>query len=403
MTTLLELINQAKLDDKAKEKLILEFGSIDEINLQDDISLDVLNGYLRIAVFSGFCSSISFLLMQGTNIELKDLIGSTLLHDTVKYDLPDSFKLLINNGANIEAIDEYGNTPLHFAADDNRDKMLQLLLEKGANIEARTIHKKTPLHGACDHAWDNIVRLLLDHGANIEAIDDGGRSPLHRAIQATTMWSSLPKKTQTIRYLLYYGSKPANLHTLNNEGYTPLDLVKYDQDCPEAIKESLFFYSSLIKSIHFIPTPSYRDIHDSNMPPTFYKLPKDVILKILVKQLQNRDKIDDIEAERLILEMASKQNKGILKALMQNMAEQIFDATNGTKINGVNKEVEAIYQKLSPYSNGFYFFSSKQRSIFVKEISGKSLSVENIGDAIDAADCYSNEHLNIYLASFMNG
>ena len=142
--------------------------------------------------------------------------------------------------------------------------------------------------------------------------------------------------------------------------------------------------------------------------PSFYSLHPDMVLKIAVMRLQNMFAMkDNKKAEELIVEITHKRNMGVLKVLMQIMAEQIVDSKNtkGRKIASderIEEDATAVYQKLSHYSQDFYFFSLKQREKFVKEISEKDLSEESIEDVIDEVEKDNNDKLVDYLNCFTN-
>ena len=88
----------------------------------------------------------------------------TPLHVAVASGQGEAVKHLLLDGANLEARDVCRWTPLHMAVDHNRQEIIEFLLAKGADVNAKNCHGQTPLALALKEHHDDIVRTLRQHG-----------------------------------------------------------------------------------------------------------------------------------------------------------------------------------------------------------------------------------------------
>jgi len=165
--------------------------------------------------------------------------------------------------------------------------------------------------------------LLVKKGANIEAADNYGFTPLHYAIRNGHKVAGLKIEDYSIPMLLEYG---ANMYAKNNFGQTPLSNAKYLRGKD---KELLNFYAAFINHARLMPSPWDVDALDGKKLPGYYKLHPDMILKILTIVLQLKFNMSEIIVEGSVLDFSRNRNVDIVKALMRNMSQQIFN----TKIN----------------------------------------------------------------------
>ncbi|KAI5849160.1 ankyrin repeat-containing domain protein [Tricharina praecox] len=115
----------------------------------------------------------------------------------------EAVKFLLEQGIEVDSRDLMRDTPLHNAASGGHDSVIRLLLEKGAEIQAGNNGLETPLHMACLHAKEvSTVRILLEHGADPNAHSLGTQctTPLHIAAQNDS--------TEIVRLLLEKGADP---------------------------------------------------------------------------------------------------------------------------------------------------------------------------------------------------
>ena len=88
--------------------------------------------------------AVKDLLDAGADLEARDSLGCTALHNAASDGTAETVNAIINAGADIEARDKDGWTPLHWAASNSTVGIVNVLLEAGADIEARDIFGQTP-------------------------------------------------------------------------------------------------------------------------------------------------------------------------------------------------------------------------------------------------------------------
>ncbi|MYJ60601.1 MAG: hypothetical protein F4094_09080 [Synechococcus sp. SB0672_bin_6] len=75
----------------------------------------------------------------GAEIENCNNSVYTLLHSAAHNENPEIVKLVLDTGADIEARDSIGRTPLHDAVWFNKNsEVVKVLLDAGANMKAKT-------------------------------------------------------------------------------------------------------------------------------------------------------------------------------------------------------------------------------------------------------------------------
>ena len=124
-------------------------------------------------------------------------------------------KCLLDRGSDIESRDSLGRTVLHQAAFQICNGTIKLLPEKGANTEARDAFDRTPLHMAVSNNWSRALSLLLQHEADPNYKDYTVEAPLHRTIRKAC--------NKSLEDLVKGGRTDVDL--TNHEGETLLNLA----------------------------------------------------------------------------------------------------------------------------------------------------------------------------------
>ena len=140
-----------------KEGLISDINSDDPF-LELDVMFDppvsqlILYYFISLAFQKSLGLKVDFkevegLLEKGGDINAKDNLGQTVLHDACReYDLA-TCEFLIDKGAHVNARDRYGRTPLHIAAAFDNHEIIPMLTDRGADVDAVTEGElQTPLH-----------------------------------------------------------------------------------------------------------------------------------------------------------------------------------------------------------------------------------------------------------------
>ena len=183
---------EAKKDKKEiefEEKIRQLIENKEDLNKQDKVGLTMLMW----ACIYNYVDSVSLLLANGANPNLKAKDGSTALHNTIstgvvkqekKERQQEILKLLIEKGAEVNIRDKIvGKTPLHKAARYGRVDLCQILVDNGADVNARTTAGTTPLHWAAEEGYYKVVQFLLENGANVNSKNVNGDTPLSYALE----------------------------------------------------------------------------------------------------------------------------------------------------------------------------------------------------------------------------
>ncbi|KAF5661331.1 kinesin [Fusarium denticulatum] len=168
---------------------------------------------LNTAVNNGLSEATELLALAGTNIQLKDKNGRTLLLLAAAAGYLTVVHVLLAYQADPYTTDKDGRTPLSWAARNGHETVVRVLLERTSYIGPEK-DGMAPLSWASRNGHDPVVRLLLDHGSDPNLVDNNG-------------WTSLGLATKnghltTVVLLL---QKSANPEKRNKAGRTPLNLA----------------------------------------------------------------------------------------------------------------------------------------------------------------------------------
>ncbi len=142
----------------------------------------LLFGDLHVAVRSGEIDRVKALLQQGANVNERDSLGGTALHDAAWAGDLKMAELLLDARAdpNLPHL-EGGSTPLHYAVITNHPEFVELLLGRGARLKTMSASGATALHLAANRGFTSIVEMLLAKGFEVDASDAKGSTPLDEA------------------------------------------------------------------------------------------------------------------------------------------------------------------------------------------------------------------------------
>ncbi|XP_014294505.1 putative ankyrin repeat protein RF_0381 isoform X2 [Halyomorpha halys] len=122
--------------------------------METPLSRSISRGHIETAII---------LFERGANLKHKDKRGKNFLHIANKLPL---LEWLVQNKLDINGKDNLGRTPLHDAAESFNLEKACFLLEHGADLEAQDHCGCTPLYTAARIGKTEFVRLLLSKGAN---------------------------------------------------------------------------------------------------------------------------------------------------------------------------------------------------------------------------------------------
>jgi ankyrin repeat protein len=161
-------------------------------------------------------------LEGGANVNVRNKLKSTLLHDTLRSGNHDAMRFLLSLGADVNALDHQGFTLLHEASRYQKFDAVKLLVNEGADVNALDKSNSTPLHEASGSGNLDIARFLLIHGADVNALDHLGGSPLHKAIRYYDAVELLVSRGADVNVRDESGSTP--LHEASGSGN--LDVIE---------------------------------------------------------------------------------------------------------------------------------------------------------------------------------
>jgi len=134
------------------------------------------------AVKKGDINEVETYLAIGTNIDVKDELGYTILHHAASNGHHNLVKnLLEHHHPNINSKDLRGNTALMLAAISNKELVVLELLQHRADPNISNKFGNTPLHAAAENCNLNIVQLLVLNKADLNSVSVFNRSIMHSA------------------------------------------------------------------------------------------------------------------------------------------------------------------------------------------------------------------------------
>ena len=208
-----------------------------------------INNIHNVAAYQD-AEALKKVLDSGVNINKKNLLGMTALHEAVDKNNLQTFEFLLSRDADVNAADIAGTSPLHMVSQLGNLDLAKKLLSKGAKVNAKQLNGKTPLLFAVDFGKLDIAELLIQNNANVNDADNNKWTILHAASQGgyvnivkkivsiDSMKINLKEKmygmtplhsasafghNETIELLL---TKNASINMADNHGNTALDFAK---------------------------------------------------------------------------------------------------------------------------------------------------------------------------------
>jgi ankyrin repeat protein len=172
---------------------------------------------LRYATRHGRTPIVEMLLKAGANARVVDEYGSTPMHDAAMRGHVRIIRLLAEHGADIDSGNCRGRTPLLVAASNDQVPCAHELLKLGADVRrGDTENGNGIMHEVRDA---ELAGILLDAGASRDQPAKDGDTPLHAAVI-----------NGFVDVAVLVIERGAPLDVTNEEGKTPLDLVRESDD-----------------------------------------------------------------------------------------------------------------------------------------------------------------------------
>ena len=154
------------------------------------------------AAGAGYANILSLLHQHGGDVEWKNPLCFSLLHQASRTGKVEAGQFLLDCGLDINAQANNGWTPLFYAVSQGHIEFARMLLKRGARTDILdNSNRRTLLHFAV--MWKNIqlVRLLLEHGADVNTRDKYGETP--------SQMGSRQGRDEIVKLLIEYGAEPA--------------------------------------------------------------------------------------------------------------------------------------------------------------------------------------------------
>jgi ankyrin repeat protein len=151
------------------------------------------------AAKEGDSAAVRSLLDGGTDVDAREVDGSTALHWAVYEDDLDVVQTLIDAGADATIATREGATPMSLASLIGDARMIDLLLNAGADPNERLTHGETPLMMAARTGNVEAIQTLVAHGADVNATEK---------LRGTTalMWAAANQNAEAIKALIAAGA-----------------------------------------------------------------------------------------------------------------------------------------------------------------------------------------------------
>jgi ankyrin repeat protein len=149
--------------NKTVKKLLVE-----NPELLNTFSIDGFT-LLGLASYFGHFHLVKFLLEKGSdpNTPSNNQFRVAPLHSACSISNYEIAELLIINGANVNARQLHDYTPLHSAAHNDKIELARLLINNGADVNAKTYDRKTPLSIALEKGFKELADLIVNYGGKL--------------------------------------------------------------------------------------------------------------------------------------------------------------------------------------------------------------------------------------------
>jgi len=149
---------------------------------------------LRDAVRLNKTDGVKFLLFKGADLNEKDKEGNDILLYAIITEAPyEMIESIIKSGADVNTKNNAGQTPIMIALAQKNADLLKLLIKSGANTQNVSEGLSLLYYAYNKKAPSEIMEILLANGENVNSTDNEGNNLLLRALkdndEATAMFA----------------------------------------------------------------------------------------------------------------------------------------------------------------------------------------------------------------------
>lgn len=179
-------------------------------------ALGASSASLHTAATQGDTTVIQQLLVNGADIEARDVQGRTALLRATRANQVGAATLLIEAGADVNAKDNIADSPYLYAGAQGFNDILLLTLAHGADLQSTNRYGGTALIPAAEKGHPETVKILLDAGVAVDHINRLGWTAL---LEAIVLSRGGPVHQQIVDTLIQGG---ADVNLADGKGVTPL-------------------------------------------------------------------------------------------------------------------------------------------------------------------------------------
>lgn len=175
-------IKEGIKDAICNNDLVFLKNHFDEYNIDQRIE-DSDNETLVMYALSDIKSSVyQFLIENGSNLELTNDLGETVIHSIVfSGDVIRLREVISLNNTLVNKESSDGISPLLLATSLGDNEMVKELVSYGANVNQCDNNKLYPIHIACQEGNLDLVKLFIDNKAVLKVKTNAGNVPISLA------------------------------------------------------------------------------------------------------------------------------------------------------------------------------------------------------------------------------
>jgi len=172
-----EKLETAVLKEELEEMAILAASGFDLDAL--DIKGETL---LLKAIRNNKLDSARELIKHGADIDKRDTDANTPLIELCRANAPiELIETVIAKTKNINNKNNLGDTALHQACYYGYANIVELLIKNGADLNIHNRQGELPLHKTAVYGWTDIAKYLIDNGSDTSCADGDGNTIHHLA------------------------------------------------------------------------------------------------------------------------------------------------------------------------------------------------------------------------------